>query len=47
MSGGDKCCGEKGSRERGQRTGEVGGIDDMVLCYTGWSDKISLMKPQL
>lgn len=19
----------------GQRTGEVGGIDDMVLCYTG------------
>lgn len=36
-----------GSRERGQRIGEVGGMDDMVLCYAGWSDKTSLMKRQL
>lgn len=28
----------------GQRTGKVGGIDDMVLCYTGQRDKTSLMK---
>lgn len=28
----------------GRRTGKVGGIDAMVLCYTGQLDKTSLMK---
>lgn len=36
MSGDDKCYREKGSRERGQRIGEVGGIDDVVL----WLDRM-------